>query len=88
MLPLPLALPASLALLLAGFLFAPSVRAVPGLFWSFVLAPAALLAWTGWLYARLRRQADPLANAGSRQRGGDDEAHACRHEGGRGGGRF
>ena len=68
---LPLALPAGLALLLAAFLFAPTARAIPGLFWSFVLAPAGLLAWTAWLYARLRRQAERPDNAGNRPAGSD-----------------
>ena len=74
--PLPLALPAGLSLALAAFLLAPNLRVVPGLFWSFILAPAGLIAWTAWLYARLRRQADQPADATSRPGGSDTPAPA------------
>lgn len=57
---MPLALPAGLSLVLAAFLLSPLVREVPGLFWSFVVAPAALLGWTGYLFAKYRRSPDAL----------------------------
>lgn len=61
----PLALPAGLSLVLAAFLLDPLVRGTPGLFWSFAVASAGVLAWTTVLYARRRQRVGDLAADGS-----------------------
>lgn len=61
--PLPLALPAGLALVLAAFLLDPLIREHPGLLWSFATASAGVLAWTVVLYARERKRPGGLGLA-------------------------
>ena len=56
----PLLLPCGIAAALAAFLLHPGVRNTPAALWTFVVAVAGILAWTGWLFASRRQSGEPL----------------------------
>ena len=56
----PLLIPCVIAVALAAFLIDPGVRGTPGALWTFIVAAAGILLWTGWLYASRRERGEKL----------------------------
>lgn len=56
----PLLIPCVIAVALAGFLIDPGVRGTPGALWTFIVAAAGILLWTGWLFASRRSRGGKL----------------------------